>query len=768
MKRLSTLTKLFMLLALVAVSITTVAQTDVTATYLTNADFETNPTGGALDNYIYDVTGWQENKPVGAIDFLKLGTVAYESVTPPFGTAPANGSSVTENNTTLLAIKMHWYPNDLLVVDQTVTLPAGKYILKWDSYVAQTVANGASRMGYVINGVGTYDAFPAAINTWKNHSLTITLLEEKEVTIRMGYTKTASTGGTTSPILFMDNVKLLLEDVSKTELGALITTANSMLADPQPVGASTAYADLQTAVDAAQVVYDDEAASAAQVLGQENALTAAIAAVNSAIIVEERATTWTTLPYNITSLIQNPSFETGNTTGWTNVGGFVGQSNTSFAKKEGTYYVERWQSSGNWQGLKLSQVIKNIPNGIYSLTAAALNNPNTTGGAYVFANDQRAEVFSPDDYTVVVTVTNNQVEIGYEVVFGGNYVATDNFRLSYISDGSPYVVASPGNLFFDPLNLTRTFNVSGGNLTEDATITAPAGISLDLTTLTPEQVATGTIVTATFDNLTSIMSGEIEITTGSVTEKISVMTSADLTCFVPAYTTEAVNMVPNPYLNNISGFGGWGRRAVVYGEEAYCGAAALKFSATTNGWPDGAALDITGIQWQPNSTYRLRAMVKAVDGTVAFFANQTDPNVTIMVPQTGDNWIQIDTLFRTGANPGTSFFSLNNVDGGSTALTVYLDNYELYLAPLGTAINPIATDAPFAYNNDGRIAVRFNIEQAAAVEFAVYNMQGMLLNSSKGTFNAGSNNALLMAADAGVYIVKMRVNGSEYTSKIVL
>ena len=715
-----------------------------------------------------------------------------------------------------------------------------------------------------------------------------------------------------------------ITQADKTALLAQLDIANGMAADPQPVGTSTVYTELNNAITTAQAVYDNINASVAQVLEQENALKVAIAAVNSAIVLFDRISTWTTLPYNATSVIVNPSFESATANnqtslnGWTNVGGFKTQNNTSFSKKAGTYYVEQWKSSGNWTGLKLSQIIKDLPNGIYKLTAGALNEPSTTGGAFVFANEVKAEVFATNDYTITVTVTNNQLEIGYEVVNGGNYVAVDNFRLSYISDGSPYLIVAPENLFFDLISTTKTFTVSGGNLTANATLTAPAGITLDKTSLTPAEVAAGVTVTATHDGSTAIANGEITISTtgasnsiiaviaqpdnatsaivnpnfnngttgwtstttaqnkttasnqnvgafegtmpfyenwngsaytgkiyqvvnnlpagryllkmgvfannggeglfvygdsyetavsnasipaffevefvtpggsaeiglniksgtnnwvgidnvslkylgevsvpltsvsttnlllteanpsktfilgganltadisfvstvagvtvqpatvskddaelaagktitvtfdptatgagsltGSITvstagvddKVITIATSKDSECFTPIRTG---NLIPDPYLNTLAPFAGWGHKSIVYGEEAFCGLAAVKFNATTNGYPDGAALDVNNVPWQANTTYRMRAMVKAVDGTFAFFANGTNPNVTISVPQSNDEWVLIDKTFTTGASPTSSFFSFNNVDGASTGKIAYIDNWELY------------------------------------------------------------------------------------------
>ncbi len=807
-----------------------------------------------------------------------------------------------------------------------------------------------------------------------------------------------------------------ITQADKTALLAQLNIANGMVADPQPVGTSTVYTELNNVIATAQAVYENINASVAQVLAQENALKAAIAAVNSAVVLYQRTSTWTTLPYDVTSVIVNPSFESAtannqtNHNGWTNVGGFKTQNNTSFTKKAGTYYVEQWKSAGGrWEGLKLSQIIKDIPNGIYKLTAGALNEPITTGGAFVYANEVKAEVFATQDYTITVTVTNNQLEIGYEVVNGGNYVAVDNFRLSYISDGSPYLLVAPENLYFDLMTSTGTFTVKGGNLSANATLTAPAGITLDKTSLTPAEVAAGVTVTATHDGATVIASGEIVISTtgaansivtvnaqpdnatsaivnpnfsngttgwtatttaqnkttatnqnvgafegtmpfyenwngsaytgkiyqvvnglpagryllkmgvfannggeglfvygdsyetavsgasvpaffevefvtpggsaeiglniksgtnnwvgidnvslkylgavsaplvsvtttsmlfteanlsktftltganltadvslvssvagvtvqpatvskddaelvtgktitvtfdpaatgaGSLTgtitvstagvddKVIAVATSKDSECFTPL---GSVNLIPDPYLNSLAPFAGWGHKSVVTGAEAYCGLSSVKFNATTNTYPDGAALDVNGIVWEANSIYRVRAMVKSVDGTFAFFAKATDPDVTISIPQSNDDWVLIDQTFTTGATPGTNFFSFNNVDGASTGKVAFIDNWELFKVGPSASVSSLRSASKLnAFIQNGRVVANFEANVDGKAELAIYNVQGVELAKVNANVAKGQNQYTFNTElPSGVYVIRMSENNITTTVKVV-
>ncbi|MDF1571119.1 MAG: cadherin-like beta sandwich domain-containing protein [Bacteroidales bacterium] len=208
--------------------------------------------------------------------------------------------------------------------------------------------------------------------------------------------------------------------------------------------------------------------------------------------------------------------------------------------------------------------------------------------------------------------------------------------------------------------------------------------------VTPTANATGAVVTG---------GGAVDVSAGPATATIGV-TSEDGTetmsytvdilfenpgCFVPLYD-DRQNMIPDPEMTDITKYQGWGHKRIAYGHEAYCGLSVMKFDAVTNGWPEGAAMDVNDIAWNPNSAYRVRFMYKTMDGSLGLLANQADPNFLIPLPATEGEWMEIDTVFHTGANPGTSFLSINNVDASSTAKVAYIDNYELYEVSMNTEL----------------------------------------------------------------------------------
>ena len=149
-----------------------------------------------------------------------------------------------------------------------------------------------------------------------------------------------------------------------------------------------------------------------------------------------------------TQYISNPSFENGGLSKWKSSGLQV-QGNSSFIKKNGSVYVEKWVSKGSNVGdASVSQVIKDLPLGKYTLTVAAqnLNEASTSeqcSGAYIYAGEQKTDVFTPNDYTVDFSCTTGEIEIGF-VAKGakGNWLAIDNFRLTLIEAEASEIVFS--------------------------------------------------------------------------------------------------------------------------------------------------------------------------------------------------------------------------------------------------------------------------------------------------------------------------------------
>ncbi|MBR4757517.1 MAG: hypothetical protein IK084_01775, partial [Bacteroidaceae bacterium] len=184
--------------------------------------------------------------------------------------------------------------------------------------------------------------------------------------------------------------------------------------------------------------------------------------------------------------ITNASFEDG-TNGWT-VNKMALQTNDGMSTyKAGNTYLERWIASGSLVGAaSVKQTVTGLSNGVYRLTAAAMNisqaNTNATQvGAWIVANGLRTAVTTLGTYTLDFFVTDGTAEIGF-VAEGasGNWIGCDNFTLTYVGNSTSNI-QSAGNTVktyannlinsvgsdtqYSNLVSTLTTAINGGNLT---------------------------------------------------------------------------------------------------------------------------------------------------------------------------------------------------------------------------------------------------------------------------------------------------------------
>ena len=186
---------------------------------------------------------------------------------------------------------------------------------------------------------------------------------------------------------------------------------------------------------------------------------------------------------DVTSKITNPSFEDG-TTGWT-VARVQTQTNDAISTyKAGSTYVERWMPSPGLIGCaSVKQTVSGLSNGVYRLTAAAMNSAqnNIQVGAWIVGNGLRTAVSTLNTYTLDFFVTDGTAEIGF-VADGasGNWVGCDNFQLSYLGNTTTYI-KNAGNIVknyanslistygsdtqYNSLISTLTTAINGENLT---------------------------------------------------------------------------------------------------------------------------------------------------------------------------------------------------------------------------------------------------------------------------------------------------------------
>ncbi len=245
-------------------------------------------------------------------------------------------------------------------------------------------------------------------------------------TIAIGFEAVDATGNW----IAVDNFQLKLVGTDLSEaLRAAIEAAIAALGDATGKESQ----QLKDAIEAAQAVLANGNAT-----GDEQA--AAIKALEEAVDKYRRANASPDHPLDLTASIVNPSFETGDLTGWTS-SGMGTQSNNVFNIKQGSWYVEKWTGKGGAVGdARLIQKLTDMKPGHYRLKAVAQNIQEDTPtkaqtGAWIFANSHKGAVTIRQDYTLDFVLVNDELEIGFEAVGAtGNWIAVDNFHLEYIGD----------------------------------------------------------------------------------------------------------------------------------------------------------------------------------------------------------------------------------------------------------------------------------------------------------------------------------------------
>jgi uncharacterized repeat protein (TIGR02543 family) len=392
-------------------------------------------------------------------------------------------------------------------------------------------------------------------------------------------------------------------------------------------------------------------------------------------------------PINVSHYITNPSFES-NLDGWTNNGFKTHDSGALGSYKDGNRFCEQWTNHGSNLGvISITQALTGLPNGIYGLVLAAHayqeagSNPRHTN-AFVTAGSSSTEVSVRKDYFVdFLEVTDGTLTIGYktEGQVACNWTAFDNFRLYlYHTTSSDFVHldVSESSLLFSDENEVKTFKVTGLNLTDNVTLSAPAGITLNPTSITPAEAADGKTVTVTVNPSTDKLEGQITVSTATTgIDNKTVNVTAFKNAYCANFLAPAKNIMVDPYFNN-NPQPGWGGSANI-SENAYCGAYAGRVLGNWQNCIDKP----TTIPWKPETAYLLRVYVNTTgSGTLIEYGNTWiggNRNSRGYVPNTGGEWELHEATFVTGNTTDNGRLSLATDDGGAYS---YFDNFELYEA----------------------------------------------------------------------------------------
>ncbi|MFA6873562.1 MAG: hypothetical protein WCQ86_06240, partial [Bacteroidaceae bacterium] len=227
-------------------------------------------------------------------------------------------------------------------------------------------------------------------------------------------------------------------------LSSLLDEADELLLKEWP-----GVAALQAADDAAFSVYGGDAYATALNADFLKSISDLTSAIHTYRFTEPSSEA---IPIDVSFLLTNPNMELGNT-GWTYTGtintkqaitqdgyGGVTDDNDLFT---GTYALEMWGPTSSAPfTVAMSQTIKSLPSGVYTLKGAVSANDQAStgnlGGVSFFINDNttpievRQNISSPDIYTVSTVVTDSTIEVGCKLVNSyANWCVSDNFSLSY-------------------------------------------------------------------------------------------------------------------------------------------------------------------------------------------------------------------------------------------------------------------------------------------------------------------------------------------------
>lgn len=214
------------------------------------------------------------------------------------------------------------------------------------------------------------------------------------------------------------------------------TYANSKIAIAQALAnAEAAGVDITNEVEAYEAAYN-----AGTLAEETTAVDAALKAAVKTLVVEDGTL--------VEGVIVNPSFETGDMTGWTATG-LHAATNKNFGLLTGNIFVENWTAGpGTLANETMSQTITLNP-GRYVLTAEAQflqqGDANVVpGGFFLFAGDTKAEISNnAGTFAVYFDVPEaSEVEIGAKIDGAtGNWASIDNFQLYQLPD---LIYATPG------------------------------------------------------------------------------------------------------------------------------------------------------------------------------------------------------------------------------------------------------------------------------------------------------------------------------------
>lgn len=181
-----------------------------------------------------------------------------------------------------------------------------------------------------------------------------------------------------------------------------------------------------------------------------------------------------------TFMIENPSFEKGDKTGWTDntTGDKIDVfSSDALTGKNGTYFAERWWHDST---MDIFQTTQSVPAGHYKIIVLGKAEDGNTINLYGQAgsNSEVTEsIGSVSDYSLeVYQATSGAIKLGLKGTHKSQtHVALDNFRLTYLGNAKGELLALQATIDDNYLNNATYTNVGGSersSLSSAKTLTA--------------------------------------------------------------------------------------------------------------------------------------------------------------------------------------------------------------------------------------------------------------------------------------------------------
>ena len=489
------------------------AQTDVTSTYLTNADFSQ---GTVYTDKVYgyghdgtpwgfqEVEGWTINVVDGDDDnghpnSAMAGAIfSYGTTTGMLQgggkTPPTQGPTDNEGN--CLGLVAVWGKGGYYY--QEVTFPAGEYTINIPVYNQQGTKETTTYFGFIPNsGTSQTIATPTTTGAWVTLTKTFSLAEETAGRICLGY-KSKGSGSADNPHLFIDKVQILytaivVKDVLANALTAA-TNANATLNN----------SDLASAIATAQAVYDkadatqDEVNSAAATLNAATELAmSAVGDVTGVFLANPGFESCTAETSDVAAITQKDY----SSAGWTNAsagkfttivvtaygGGVkVANSTTPSTKKDGTTV------SGNTLGIiagwgdnvTIQSNDVTLPAGVYTLTVdhyltSTTSNYGDNSSKFGFVTSGSSYLVSSTKFSEATWTTETITFTLTESTTGKIQIGLTGLNKS--GSGSPAV-------FYDDITITYKSFLAGAKEAWDEAVAAANQAKTDCPNVTGEEL----------------------------------------------------------------------------------------------------------------------------------------------------------------------------------------------------------------------------------------------------------------------------------------